>query len=64
LNTVLQGNVDVTKLSQEQLDDYGKQFSDLYAKIKAAKDILKQFELAGAQLGKSTDAAGLGKFKD
>lgn len=64
LNTVLQGNVDVTKLSQEQLDDYGKQFSDLYAKIKAAKDILKQFEVAGAQLGKSTDAAGLGKFKD
>ena len=64
LNTVLQSNVDVTKLSQEQLDDYGKQFADLYAKIKAAKDILKQFEVAGAQLGKSTDAAGLGRFKD
>jgi len=64
LNTVLQSNVDVTKLSQEQLDDYGKQFADLYAKIKAAKDILKQFEVAGAQLGKSIDAAGLGRFKD
>ena len=64
LNTVLQSNVDVTKLSQEQLDDYGKQFADLYAKIKAAKDILKQFEVSGAQLGKSIDAAGLGRFKD
>lgn len=64
LNATLQGNVDVTQLSQEQLDEYGKQFTELYQKIKAAKDILKQFEQAGAQLGKVTDSAKMGKFSD
>ena len=64
LNAALQGNVDVTQLSEEQLAEYSKQFSDLYAKINAAKDILKQFELATAQLGKTVDAAKQGKFSD
>ncbi len=64
LNAALQGNVDVTKLSQEQLDEYGKKFTDLNAKIKAAKDVLKQFEVSTTQLGKSIDSAERGKFKD
>ena len=62
LNAALQGNVDVTQLSEEQLDDYGKQFTDLYQKIKAAKDVLKQFEVATTQLSKVADSAKLGKF--
>lgn len=64
LNAALQGNVDVTKLSQEQLDEYGKRFTELNAKIKAAKDVLKQFEVSTTQLGKSIDSAERGKFKD
>ena len=64
LNQALQGNVDVTKLSEEQLAEYGTRFTELYAKIKAAKDILKQFEVASAQLGKGADAAQQGRFKD
>jgi hypothetical protein len=62
LNATLQGNVDVTQLSEEQLAAYGEQFSDLYRKIDAAKDILKQFENSAAQLGKTVDSAQLGKF--
>ena len=64
LNAALQGNVDVTQLSEEQLAEYSKQFSDLYAKINAAKEILKQFELATAQLGKTVDAAKQGKLSE
>ena len=64
LNALLKGNVDVTKLSQEQLEEYGKQFSDLYAKIEKAKDVLKQFELASESVAKIGDAAKLGKFSD
>ena len=64
LNAALQGNVDVTKLSQEQLDEYGKKFTELNEKIKAAKDVLKQFEVSTTQLGKSIDSAERGKFKD
>jgi len=64
LNAVLQGNVDVTQLSEEQLEQYGKQFADLYQKIKAAKDVLKQFEVATTQLGKVADSAKTPKFKD
>jgi hypothetical protein len=60
----LQGNVDVTKLSQEQLDEYGKRFTELNEKIKAAKDVLKQFEVSTTQLGKSIDSAERGNFKD
>ena len=64
LNAVLQGNVDVTQLSEEQLEEYGKQFADLYQKIKAAKDVLKQFEVSTTQLGKVVDSAKTPKFKD
>lgn len=64
LNAALQGNVDVTQLSEEQLAEYSKQFTDLYAKINAAKDILKQFELATSQLGKTVDAAKQGKLSE
>lgn len=64
LNQALQGNVDVTKLSEKELAEYGTRFTELYAKIKAAKDILKQFEVASAQLGKGADAAQQGRFKD
>ena len=65
LNAALSGNVDVTQLSQEELDAYGQQFAELYKKIKAAKDVLKQFEQAGEQLSKIPDAikqGGLGKL--
>jgi hypothetical protein len=64
LNAVLQGNVDVTQLSEEQLAEYGKQFTDLYKKINDAKDALKQFENSTQQLGKVVDSAKLGKFKN
>jgi len=64
LNAVLQGNVDVTQLSEEQLAEYGAQFSDLYKKINAAKEALKQFENSTEQLKKITDSANLGKFGD
>ena len=64
LNAVLQGNVDVTQLSDEQLAEYGKQFADLYTKINAAKDALKQFENSTQQLGKIADSAKLDKFKN
>jgi len=64
LNAALQGNVDVTQLSEAQLAEYGKQFSDLYTKINAAKDVLKQFEVATAQLGKTESSANIGKFGD
>jgi hypothetical protein len=64
LNAVLQGNVDVTQLSEAQLEEYGKQFADLYQKIKAAKDVLKQFEVSTTQLGKVVDSAKTPKFKD
>lgn len=62
LNATLQGNVDVTKLSEEELAAYGEQFTDLYRKIDAAKDVLKQFENSTEQLKKITDSAKLGKF--
>ena len=62
LNATLQGNVDVTKLSEDELAEYGKQFADLYRKIDAAKDVLKQFENSTEQLKKITDSAKLGKF--
>ena len=62
LNATLQGNVDVTKLSDEQLKAYGDKFKDLYEKIDKAKDTLKQFELASKSLGKTEKAADLGKF--
>ena len=64
LNAALQGNVDVTQLSEAQLEEYGKQFTDLYEKINAAKDVLKQFEVATAQLGKTESSASIGKFGD
>jgi len=64
LNAFLQGNVDVTQLSEAQLEEYGKQFADLYKKIKAAKDVLKQFEVSTTQLGKIADSAKTPKFKD
>jgi len=62
LNATLQGNVDVTQLSEEQLAAYSEQFSDLYRKIAAAKDILKQFENSAARLGKIADAAQTGNL--
>lgn len=62
LNAELQGNVDVTKLSEDQLNEYNRQFADLYAKIKAAKDILKQFDISAEKLSKTVDSAKLGKF--
>lgn len=64
LNAALQGNVDVTQLSEEQLAEYGKQFTDLYTKINAAKDVLKQFEVSTAQLGKTESSASIGKLGD
>lgn len=64
LNAALQGNVDVTQLSEAQLEEYGKQFSDLYTKINAAKDVLKQFEVSTTQLGKTESSASIGKFGD
>ena len=64
LNAALQGNIDVTQLSQEELDKYGERFNDLYAKIKKAKDVLKQFELASAQLKKVTEDAKRGNLGD
>jgi uncharacterized protein YukE len=62
LNAILQGNVDVTQLSEDQLKSYSAQYADLYKKIKEAKDVLMQFELATKQLGKASDSAELGKF--
>lgn len=62
LNATLQGNVDVTKLSEDELAAYGAQFADLYRKIDAAKDVLKQFENSTEQLKKISDSAKLGKF--
>jgi hypothetical protein len=64
LNATLQGNVDVTQLSEEQLAAYGEQFADLYRKIDAAKEALKQFENSTERLKKGTDSANLGKFGD
>jgi TP901 family phage tail tape measure protein len=64
LNATLQGNVDVTQLSEEQLAAYGEQFADLYRKIDAAKKALKQFENSTERLKKGTDSASLGKFGD
>lgn len=64
LNAALQGNVDVTQLSEEQLADYGAKFADLYQKINAAKEALKQFENSTAQLGKTVDSASRGKIAD
>ena len=62
LNATIQGNVDVTKLSEDELTAYGAQFADLYRKIDAAKDVLKQFEISTEQLKKISDSAKLGKF--
>ena len=56
--------MDVTQLSEEQLAEYGKQFTDLYRKIDAAKEALKQFENSTERLKKITDSANLGKFGD
>jgi len=64
LNAALQGNVDVTQLSEEQLAKYGAEFADLYQKINQAKNALKQFENSTAQLGKTVDSASRGKIKD
>ena len=64
LNATLQGNVDVTKLSEDELAAYGAQFSELYRKIDVAKAALKQFENSTEQMKKITDSAKLGKFGD
>lgn len=55
LNNELQKNVDVTALSEKQLNTYAKKFSELYAKIDAAKKALKQFDKASESLKPVTD---------
>ena len=55
LNNELQKNVDVTALSEEQLSAYAQKFSELYAKIDAAKKALRQFDKASESLKPVTD---------
>ena len=50
LNATLQGNVDVTQLSSEQLEEYSNKFSDLYKKIDDARKVLVLFEKASTKL--------------
>jgi len=50
LNATLQGNVDVTQLSSEQLEEYSNRFSDLYKKIDDARKVLALFEKASTKL--------------
>jgi TP901 family phage tail tape measure protein len=64
LNAALQGNVDVTQLSAEQLDEYGQKFTELYKKISQAKIALNQFEKASSQLLKIGEAAKIPKFSE
>jgi TP901 family phage tail tape measure protein len=64
LNATIQGNVDITKLSEEELSEYGAKFAALYQKINQAKEALKQFENATEQLKKITDSAKMAKFGD
>ena len=50
LNATLQGNVDVTQLSSEKLEEYSNRFSDLYKKIDDARKVLVLFEKASTKL--------------